>query len=146
MSSMINIFKEDFRWSDAGDFTVKNGDIEDTQHSPGMGFRDECKRRIKSSMGDWKLSPKDGASLWTFEGESNNERTWNKIAYRIGAALTDRMFLSISDFKVTVAPISTDAVGIRVDFSEELSSILGFVIEQISVVYSLEGNRPYFIG
>ena len=146
MNSIISVLKEDLRWSDAGDFTIKNGDIEDTRSSPGMGFRDECKRRIKSAMGDWKLSPKDGASLWTFEGEPNNKETWDKVSYRIGNALTSGMFLLTSDFRVVVAPISVDSIGIRIDFSEYLSSTLGFIIDQISVVYSLEGNRPYFVS
>lgn len=146
MNSIISVLKEDLRWSDAGDFTIKNGDIEDTRQSPGMGFRDECKRRIKSAMGDWKLSPKDGASLWTFEGEANDDQTWNRISYRIAAALTQGMFLTASDFSVIVAPISTDSVGIRIDFSDSLSSVLGFIIDQISVVYSLEGNLPYFVS
>ena len=146
MNGALNVFKEDLRWSDASDFTIKNGDLEDTSTTVGLGFLDECKRRIASSFGDWKRSPSDGASLWMFEGRMNNEDTWEDVSYAISSSLRNGMFLMSSDFKITIVPVASDAIAGRIDFSSDLMSLLGVVLNPISVVYSLSGNRPYFVG
>lgn len=145
MELLRGLSKVDFYWSDSGDFIIENGDIKDTRKTVGAGFIDEVHRRIRSSVGDWKLSPEDGASLHNFEGEPNNDKTWAKIYESILYSLTNDLFVYPDSVKISIAPIDSHEIGIRVDFTEDLDILIGSELPSVKLVYNLSTNQPYIM-
>lgn len=137
---------EDLVWSDSTDFSIVNGDLEDTRTIPGKGFIQEVFERIHSAKNDWKLDTEKGATLEQFEGEVNNQETWNEIAKIITQELTKDMFMLVSDFDVFVAPLSQHEVGIRIDFAREIVYNFSNEIKQVNMVYNTDTNRAFIVG
>lgn len=145
MELLNNLDRIDLYWSEAGDFIIENGDIKDTSRNLGAGFIDEVERRIKSSMGDWKLDPTFGASINRFQGQSNNQKTWQEIHAVIAHALTKDLFVYPDSIEINIAPIDVDEIAIRVDFTKGLDILLGDELPTVKVVYNLESNEPYIM-
>lgn len=145
MKLLNDLNKIDFYWSDIGDFIIENGDIKDTRRTVGAGFLDEAIRRIKSSTGDWKLNPTDGASLSEHEGKINGPATWQEIKNSIIYAYTHDLFLYPDSFEVNIAPIDIDEIAIRIDFSQELSILLDTELPVIKMVYNLQTHQPFIM-
>jgi len=145
MELLSSIERVDLNWSDSGDFIIQNGDIKDTRLNKGEGFIEEVTRRIKSSVGDWKLEPSFGASLGTFEGENNIEETWKRIESSLSHALTYDLFLYPRAFEINIAPIDSDEIAIRVDFTPELDILLGTELPTVKMVYSLSSHQPFIM-
>ena len=146
MQFLFSQEKEDLVWSDSTDFSILNGDLEDTRNYSGKGFIQEVFERIHSSKNDWKLAPEKGATLEQFEGEVNNQDTWNSMAKVLSQELTRDMFLLKSDFEVHIAPLSLHEVGIRIDFVEEIVYNFSEETKQLNMVYNTDTNRAFIVG
>lgn len=145
MELLKGISKVDFYWSDNGDFTIENGDIKDTNRTNGAGFLEEVSLRLKSSVGDWKFAPDEGASLSTFEGETNNSATWNRIYESILYSLTYDLFVYPDSVQINIAPIDSSEIAIRVDFTADLDILLGTELPSVKFVYNLSTNQSYIM-
>jgi hypothetical protein len=139
----INIV--DLRWSQQGDFIIKNGDISDTSNKPAEGFLQEVADRIKSSFGDWASMPDRGANIDSFFGAINDENTWDELEMAIEESLTKNYFLFNQDFNVLVAPLSIDEVGIRIDFDTSLTATIPDSTMILKAIYSFKSNEIYIV-
>ena len=146
MNFLYSTSLQDLSWGEATDFTILNGDLEDTTTVKGKGFLQEVFERIMSSRGDWKLAAAKGASLEQFEGMPNIEDTWTLISERISAELKRDLFLLPSDFAVFVAPISREEIGIRIDFSQEIGYNLEGSNVQLNMIYNTANNRAFIVS
>lgn len=145
MELLNNLDRIDFYWAEAGDFIIENGDIKDTRLTLGAGFIDEVERRIKSSVNDWKLDPRFGASINRYQGQINNDQTWRQIQGSIAHALTKDLFVYPDSIEISIAPIDIDEIAIRVDFTKGLDILLGEDLPTVKVVYNLQTNEPYIM-
>lgn len=143
MRQTHTVGKQDFKWSDMGDFIVNGGDLEDTRELQGTGFIEEVQRRVKSGFGDWKLAEDDGANLHVYENRINNEATWRDISDAISFSLTKDFFLVPLDFQVFVAPVSTNEVAVRIEFSDNIRRQIDPKLHNVKIVYNLEGQGPF---
>ena len=135
----------DLKWASGGDFIIENGDIADTYDIVGLGFIQDVEDRVKSSYQDWYLDPSRGSSIEEFEGEINNEDTWEGIENTVSLALQRGGFLHASDFTVTVAPIDEYSVAARIDFNlEDLDPVTNDSLT-IKIIYDLHGTGPFIL-
>jgi hypothetical protein len=139
------IGRQDFEWSGFGDFIVSGGDITDTRRMKGLGFIEEVELRVKSSFGDWKLEEDKGANLESYRGRMNNKTTWESITNSMTYSLTQDSFLSNSEFKVFVAPVSHNEVAIRIDFSDNIKLKIDERLHTIRMIYNLDGQGPFIM-
>ena len=139
------IYISDLSWSSEGDFIIKNGDIADTSKKVGWGFQQEVEDRIKSSYGDWKLYRTKGAGISNYEGEINNEETWERISGSIDFALSGDGFLDKGEYSIQIAPLSNTSIGIRIDFDTSLTEAFPDSTITVKVAYDLTGEKPYII-
>lgn len=143
MRQTHTVGKQDFKWSGMGDFIVSGGDLEDTREIQGMGFMEEVERRVNSGFGDWKLAEDDGSNMHIYEGRINNQATWRDISDAISFSLTKDFFLVPLDFQVFVAPVSTNEVAVRVEFSDNIRRQIDPRLHNVKIVYNLEGQGPF---
>jgi hypothetical protein len=128
-----------------GDLVISSGDIQDTRYTKGLGFIEECQRRISTSLNDWKLKEKEGASLHVYKDRINNQKLWREMSDSLIFCLTYDSFLSSLDFSVHVAPISATEVAARVDFSDNIKRRLDPKLHNIKIVYNLTGEGPFIM-
>lgn len=145
MSIEISVKREDLLWSSSGDFVLDRGDLADSRGITGTAFVEEIERRLKTSYGDWKLRPVEGANMHLFRGKNNDQTTWAEISDSIIHGLSFDHFLSPSDFEVFVAPISHSEVAIRVEFADNIKTMIDDRVENIKIVYNLMGSGPYIM-
>lgn len=145
MREIHTIGRQDFKWSQMGDFVVESGDLADTRELQGLGFMEEVERRIATGYGDWKLKEEDGADLHIYKDRINNEETWKAISDSISYALTADFFLGPVDFQVYVAPVGINEVAVRVEFSDNVRELIDPKLHNIKIVYNLDGEGPFIM-
>jgi len=145
MREVDTIEKQDFKWSEMGDFIIEAGDIADTRDFLGMGFMEEVERRIATGFGDWKLKENEGADLHIYKDRINNKATWESITNSISFSLTFDFLLGPTDFQVFVAPVGINEVAVRLEFSDNIKEALDPKLRNIKIVYNLAGEGPFIM-
>lgn len=92
---------------------------------------------LKTTIGDYTLVPKLGASLEQFIGRENTEATGNEVKLAVEAALQRDASLSAYLFTVEVAPISAKEIEIAVFVQSEIG------YEPLVIVSGLSLNEGF---
>lgn len=145
MKRYLNIEKEDFKFSQNGDFSVRNGDLEDTFKYQGLGFIEEVELRIKSSYGDWYFEEDKGANLHLFEGRMITENLLDNIIEAIKNALTYDDFLSMVDFQTEAKQIDMNEVAVKVIFSDNIKKYIDYRIQDVRIIFDLKNATPRIV-
>jgi hypothetical protein len=135
----------DLKWSSDGDLVVENGDLADTKYIVGLAFLQEVSDRVKSSLGDWKLTPSKGADLDEFIGQVNSSTTQQAVENAISFSLTKDMFLSREDFQVSAIPINRTEIAVRIDFETSLTDVEPDSTIQFKLIYDTSGKGPFIV-
>jgi hypothetical protein len=135
----------DLKWSSDGDLVVENGDLADTKYIVGLAFLQEVSDRVKSSLGDWKLTPSKGADLDEFIGQVNSSATQQAVENAISFSLTKDMFLSREDFQVSAIPINRTEIAVRIDFETSLTDVEPDSTIQFKLIYDTSGKGPFIV-
>jgi hypothetical protein len=145
MQRFLNLEKEDFKFSQNGDFTIKNGDIEDTFKYQGLGFIEEVEIRIKSSYGDWYFDEDKGANLHLYEGRMITESLLDSIVESISNAFTNDDFLSRVDFEVLVKQVDMHEVAVKLNFSDNIKKYIDYRIQDVRIIFDLKNATPRIV-
>lgn len=145
MQRFFNVLKKDFLFSRNGDFTIKNGDIEDSSKLNGLGFLEEVELRIKSSYGDWYFEVNKGANLHLFEGRIINVSLLESIKESIQTALTYDDFLVTNDFVVLVMQTDINEVAVKIDFSDNIQKYVDYKIQDVRMIFDLKSGTPKIV-
>lgn len=145
MRTLISVQKEDLTFSMNGDFSIKNGDLEDTFKYRGLGFIEEVELRIKSSYGDWYFEADKGANLYLFEGKMINQSTLEQLREAISNSLTQDDFVTNSDFTVLVKPVDINEVAVKVVFSDNIKKYIDYRIQDVRIVFDLRNGTPRIV-
>lgn len=135
----------DLKWSSDGDLVIENGDLADTRYVVGLAFLQEVSDRVKSSLGDWKLTPTKGADLDEFIGQINSSATQQAVENAISFSLTKDMFLSREDFQVSAIPINQTEIAVRIDFDASLTDAEPDSTIQFKLIYDTTGKGPFIV-
>jgi hypothetical protein len=145
MKRFLNIEKEDFKFSLNGDFSIKNGDLEDTFKYQGLGFIEEVEIRIKSSFGDWYFEEDKGANLHVYEGRMITPSLMDNIAESIKSSLTQDDFLTSIDFQVVVQQIDIFEVAVKLVFSDNIKKYIDYRIQDVRIIFDLKNATPRIV-
>lgn len=145
MQRFLNLEKEDFKFSQNGDFTIKNGDLEDTFKYQGLGFIEEVEIRIKSSYGDWYFDEEKGANLHLYEGRMITESLLDSIVESISNAFTNDDFLSRVDFEVLVKQVDMHEVAVKLNFSDNIKKYIDYRIQDVRIIFDLKNATPRIV-
>lgn len=137
--------RNDLAWTSRGDIIISHdGDIMDTNADPLRSLFQEVKTRIKSEIGDWKLSPTVGSSIGDYVGEPNNKLTAEAIKTRIKVALTQDGLVNSSDLSIKYMPIDIDRLMVRVTILvAQTAKNAGSESLKINVLYHYSENNVY---
>lgn len=136
----------DLKFTQVGDLSIKQGDLEDTSRVPGLAFRQEVRNRISSAIGSWKTAPRIGSNIDTFEGLPNNADTGAKLENDAANALTKDGFLNRNDFHVKAIPVSQIAILLRIQFRGILTDQLPDSTIVFSIIHDLSGRGPFIVN
>ena len=145
MQHYFNMQKEDILFSRNNDFSIKNGDLEDSLGIPGLGFLEEVELRIKSSYGDWYFDEQKGANLYLFEGQMITVSLLENLRESIQTALTYDDFLITNDFKVSVAQIDMDEVAVKIEFSDNIQKYIDYTIHDVKIIFNFKNGTPKIV-
>jgi len=145
MRTLLSVQKEDLTFSINGDFSIKNGDLEDTFKYKGLGFIEEVELRIKSSYGDWYFEAEKGANLYLFEGKMINQNTLEQLQEAIKSSLTQDDFLTNADFNVAVKVIDINEVAVKIVFSDNIKKYIDYRIQDVRIIFDLRNGTPRIV-
>lgn len=145
MKRYLNLEKEDFKFSQNGDFIVTSGDLEDTSKLKGLGFLEEVEIRVRSSFGDWYFEEEKGANLHLFEGRMITEGLLDSIIEYISNAITADDFLAPIDFTVDARQIDMHEVAVKIVFSDNIKKYIDYRIQDIKVIFDLKNANPRIV-
>jgi hypothetical protein len=145
MQRYFNLEKEDFKFSQNGDFIILSGDLEDTFKYQGLGFIEEIELRIKSSYNDWYFEADKGANLHLYEGRMITESLLDSIVESISGSLTNDDFLSRVDFEVLVKQVDMHEVAVKLNFSDNIKKYIDYRIQDVRIIFDLKNATPRIV-
>jgi len=145
---MINarIDRVDLKFSQAGDFVIKSGDLEDTSNNFGEAFVQEVRSRIGNAINSWKTNPIIGSNIDEFEGQPNTPNTGQRLKQDATFALTRDGYLDSTDFEVTPVPVSETQILMRIQFRGVLTDRLPDSKIILNIIFDLTGKGPFIVN
>jgi len=107
----------DAMWGWSGDYSIKDGDLEDTMEDFLISLFQDIHTVAASSLQDWEEYPRLGATLDDFLGEPNNPTTASAISNRLKVSLISAGIVQEGDLAIKVVPVHNNKVFIVVGIS-----------------------------
>lgn len=131
-----------------GDFDLHGGDLKTTVSDALQSVLDQIHTVTASSVNDWLIYSKKGATLDDFVGEPNTRETGNAIRNRVYMALVSAEIVNASDLEVKVIPVHINKVLIIVRI-KALSSPYNRLKEgemlQTSIIFDSSEKQVFFL-
>lgn len=101
----------DIKLDENGDIVIgEHGDLELVRGE--WAIFQQIRWRIQTELGDWRLEPDCGTTLWRLAGAPNSEQTGQEIEAEVRRALTHDGFVPDQMLTIEVAPESEDSIAV----------------------------------